>query len=80
MKKLTLIFFSLLCFIAAPAYAKAEENYISDYYSTLYTTDNGLSSNEVTSIAQTSNGYIWAGAVLTEIILLIYLSITRLHP
>ena len=62
MKKLTLIFFSLLCFIAAPAYAKAEENYISDYYSTLYTTDNGLSSNEVTSIAQTSNGYIWAGA------------------
>jgi len=45
--------------LAAPARAA---DYNADYAAVIYGRDNGLVSAEVSTIAQTSDGYIWAGA------------------
>ncbi|MCD7825740.1 MAG: ATP-binding protein [Clostridiaceae bacterium] len=63
MKKLISVFLLLLGFVfPIQAEAQKNQNYQADYNTFLYTIDNGLTSNEITSIAQTSDEYIWVGA------------------
>ncbi|WP_049945399.1 hybrid sensor histidine kinase/response regulator [Butyrivibrio sp. AC2005] len=41
--------------------ARGSADYLSEYASIRYDTSNGLVSNEINALAQTSNGYIWVG-------------------
>ena len=60
MKKLLFLTIFLLLFLSGTNIISAED-YIAEYESTLYNTDNGLTSLEINAIAQSDDGYIWIG-------------------
>lgn len=67
MKKLSfLLILFIMLFVSPKATCQATSNtdldYTSNYQTTLFNATNGLNSNEITSIAQTSDDYIWAGS------------------
>ena len=53
----TLVFFCLTRLLSAQTISEGGDGYIID----VWQTDDGLPENEVTSIAQTPEGYLWIG-------------------
>ncbi|MCR5671665.1 MAG: diguanylate cyclase [Butyrivibrio sp.] len=62
-KKLPLTFMILATISAAliPSFPSHAQNFAAEYAGDVYDTEFGLASVEITAIAQTSDGYIWAG-------------------
>ncbi len=59
------LFFFLLCIYPVDYMLAAEatgEDFIAEYESVLYNTNSGLDSIEVNALAQTPDGYLWAGS------------------
>ena len=67
-----LLFSALIAFLPVRAYASAmavddtnpyeNEDFSSEYNATLYNTDSGINCAEINAIAQTGDGYLWAGS------------------
>nr|MBP3597910.1 response regulator [Eubacterium sp.] len=60
------LFLGALLFLGSFTTAQASDtpgdDYIAEYESVLYSTDSGLDSIEVNALAQTPDGYLWAGS------------------
>ena len=59
----TIAWYLLLSFFTMPLYALDPNRRVTQYMHTIWTTDQGLPQNNITSILQTRNGYIWCGTL-----------------
>ncbi|MBE5944655.1 MAG: response regulator [Lachnospiraceae bacterium] len=58
----TTMAFLLVCLFLVPQYTpQAKDSFISQYIQTIYNQKNGIGSNEVNCLYQSSSGYVWIG-------------------
>ena len=54
--------FLMVCLFLVPDInTKAKDSFIAQYIQTVYNQKNGIGSNEVTCLYQSSSGYVWVG-------------------